>query len=163
MYQPISNNGHRYRLSNFVLLQVYANSDSYTYKYTDLTVKRAKAKLTVPAEELRDLVIEAIRNKKGEDITVIDLRGLEEAVCDFFVICHTLTDVQVRGIANGVIDEVEEKTGEKPFRKEGFQNLEWVLIDYVDVVVHVFKRDKRAFYNLEDLWADGEITEYGTN
>jgi ribosome-associated protein len=120
-----------------------------------LTTKvRAGKKKTQSGYTLRDIIIESIQDKKGEEIVALDLQKVHDAVCDHFIICHATASVQVRTIAHHIIDNVEEKSGEKPYHKEGFENMEWVLIDYVDVVVHVFLKPRREFYQLEDLWSD---------
>ncbi len=127
-----------------------------------MKVDQTAPNLTTPAEELKDLIVECIQDKKGEGIISIDLRHIPEAVCDYFIVCHTTTDTQVKGIARHIKEEIKEKTGEYPYQTEGFNNLEWVLIDYVHVVAHVFKRDIRTYYDLEELWSDGIIEEYET-
>ncbi len=101
-----------------------------------------------------------MQEKKAEDVVSIDLREVEEAVCDHFVICHADTVTQVKAIAESIMKIVKEKNGEIPWQKEGFQNLEWVLIDYADVVAHIFLKDMRMHYRLEDLWSDGIISKY---
>jgi len=109
---------------------------------------------------LRDLIVEGMQEKKAEAVVSIDLSEVEEAVCDHFVICHAGTGTQVKAIAESVMKIVKEKSGEFPWQKEGFQNLEWVLIDYADVVAHIFIKEMRTHYRLEDLWSDGIISEY---
>jgi ribosome-associated protein len=116
-------------------------------------VKTKKKKTQTPLT-LHDIIIESIQDKKGEEIVSLDLREVHDAACDFFIICHASVGVQIKTIAEHIIDTVKEKTGQSPFHKEGFANLEWVLIDYVDIVVHVFLKQKREFYQLEELWAD---------
>ena len=106
--------------------------------------------------ELNRTIIQSIEEKKGETIISLDLRKIEEAVTDFFIICEASSTTQVKAIAENVI----EKTNEKPWHIEGFEHLEWVLLDYVDVVVHIFIKEKRAFYQLEELWSDAVTTEY---
>jgi ribosome-associated protein len=106
---------------------------------------------------LVDEIVELIQSKKGFDITILDLKKLS-AMADYFVLCTADATVQVKAIA----DEIEKKLrkdGIKNFHKEGYNSLNWVLLDYFDVVVHVFKKDARSFYNLEKLWGDAEITE----
>lgn len=127
-----------------------------------MKVDRNASKLTTPAEQLKDLIVACIQDKKGEGITTIDLRHIPEAVCDYFVICHGLADTQVKGIGKHIIEEIKHKTGELAYKAEGFNNLEWVLIDYVSVVVHIFKREARAYYDLEELWSDGIVETFET-
>ncbi len=104
-------------------------------------------------------IINGIQEKKGTNIAILDLRKIESSVTGFFVICDANSTTQVDAIADSVEDYVREQIGEKPYRIEGKQNAEWILIDYIDVVVHVFLRPVRDFYNLEGLWADADKTE----
>ncbi|MBK6541584.1 MAG: ribosome silencing factor [Flavobacteriales bacterium] len=109
---------------------------------------------------LVDAIILGIQEVKGKDIVRIDLREMPNAVCDHFVICHGDSDTQVNAIAGSVERFARERAGEKPWHTEGENNAEWILLDYVDVVVHIFHRGKRAFYGLEDLWADAVSQRY---
>jgi ribosome-associated protein len=95
---------------------------------------------------------------KGENVVVLNLSKLENAVCDYFVICEGNSTTQVSAIAASVEKKVRENTGEKPWHIEGTTHAEWVLLDYVSVAVHVFQRDVRAFYDLESLWADATVS-----
>ena len=99
---------------------------------------------------------EAMDAVKGKEIVTLDLRETGTAVTDYFVICHANSKVQVDAIADKIIDEVRNKNGVKPYHIEGRDNTEWILIDFVDVVVHVFLQSMRKFYQLEELWADAE-------
>ncbi|MBO6517123.1 MAG: ribosome silencing factor [Bacteroidia bacterium] len=114
-------------------------------------------------DKLADIAIHGMLEKKGHNIVKIDLRKLTSAVTDVMVICHGDSDRQVSAIADSVIDEVKKATGENPFSKEGYTQGEWVLVDYVNVVVHVFKKDIREYYAIEDLWADGILQEITTD
>ncbi len=105
-------------------------------------------------EKLVDHIVEGIREKKGHDIVTLNLSKLNNAVCDYFVICHGNSDTQVEAIADSVEDYVKKKTNAKPIHVEGVENAEWILLDYFDVVVHIFLKDKRPFYQLEEVWAD---------
>ena len=105
-------------------------------------------------------IIKAIQDKKGERLVLLDLRKIPEAVADFFIVCEATTNVQVRAIAHNIEDEVKKEVGEIPYRHEGHQNMQWVLIDYVNIVVHVFQPEQRKFYRLEEMWSDAEATEY---
>ena len=107
---------------------------------------------------LTDTVIDGIREKKGLDIVTLDLSKIDNSVCSVFVICHGSSKIQVQAIADSVFEMVKKKTGQNPWHKEGYQNSDWILLDYVDVVVHVFNKETRLFYNLEGLWADAEKT-----
>jgi ribosome-associated protein len=109
---------------------------------------------------LASTVVEGILDKKGENIVCLDLRKIENAICDYFIICEANSNIQVEAIADSVEDTVKKKMGQRPYRSEGWENALWVLIDYVDVVVHVFERDTRQFYNLESLWADAEEVKF---
>ncbi|MDX2002926.1 MAG: ribosome silencing factor [Chitinophagales bacterium] len=111
-------------------------------------------------EILKDCIIDSIQDKKGENIVSLDLRKINDAVTQYFIICDASTNVQVKAIADHVFQNVKDKTGQRPWHKEGFENLEWVLLDYVDVVVHVFRTSTREFYELEELWDDAEKEEF---
>lgn len=99
-------------------------------------------------------ILAAIQDKKGEDIVSLDLRKIPEAVADFFLICDAKSQPQIRAISDHIEDQVKEKCGEVPYRREGNQKLQWVLIDYVNVVVHVMLPENRTFYQLEEMWSD---------
>lgn len=119
----------------------------------------AKAKKQVNADELTALIVNGIQEKKGENIVTLDLRGLDGAVTDYYVVCEATSTTQVGAIADSIENEVRKACGEKPWHVEGTENLEWVLLDYVNVVAHVFQPDKREFFNIEELWADAKIKE----
>ncbi len=108
-----------------------------------------------PAYALTAHAVDAMAEKKATDIVVLDLRSIA-AMADFFVLGTGGSDVQIRAIANGVMDHIEETCGERPWKREGTEALEWVVLDYVDVVVHVFSEEKRAHYNIERLWGDAD-------
>jgi ribosome-associated protein len=101
-------------------------------------------------------ILEGIQKVKGEDLVVLDLTDIPQAVSKYFVICTGNSPVQVASISESVDDEVEKITGESPWHKEGLQNRQWVILDYFDVVVHVFHKDWRDFYSLEALWGDAK-------
>jgi len=109
------------------------------------------------SEQLVKLVVEGIQEKKGLDIISMDLTGLKNSVADYYIVCHGNNKPQVEAIVDSVLSHVDKSTGEDPWHKEGIENAEWVLLDYVDVVVHIFQQERRAFYQLENLWADAEI------
>jgi ribosome-associated protein len=111
-------------------------------------------------EVLTDIIIEAIRSKKGESITGLDLAHLNTSICGSFLITDAASSVQVKAIAEFVEDEVREKCSRKPYHREGFENCHWILLDYGDIIVHVFQKPFRDFYDLEELWADGHRTDY---
>ena len=109
------------------------------------------------SKKLVDEIVELIQEKKGYDIKIINLQGLA-SFADYFIICSGDVDVHVKAIADEV-DKQLRKDGTKCYHREGYNTLNWVLLDYFDVVVHIFKKDSREFYNLEKLWGDAEITE----
>jgi len=105
-------------------------------------------------------IIAAIQQKKGEQIISLDLRKIPEAVADFFVVCQATSTTQVKAIADSVEDAVKKNCGQLPYRHEGQQAAQWVLIDYVDIVVHVMQPEIRKFYKLEELWSDAILTAH---
>ncbi len=109
------------------------------------------------SKQLAKKITELIFNKKGFDVKIIDLKKLT-TIADYFVICSADSDTQVKAIADEV-DKTLRDEGIRSWHKEGYKGLNWVLLDFVDVVVHVFKKDSRQFYNLEKLWGDAEITD----
>lgn len=110
------------------------------------------------SDTLADTVVRGMQERKATDIVVLNLKELTNAVADYFIICSANSDTQLDAIARSVEEEVEKISGESPWQTEGRTNREWVLLDYVDVVVHVFLRDRRKFYALEELWGDAEIS-----
>lgn len=105
-------------------------------------------------------ILKAIQDKKGENIVSLDLRKIDEAVADFFILCEAQSHIQVRAIAANVEEEVQRECGEKPYHTESGQL--WTLVDYVNIVVHVFQREERKFYDLEGLWLDAEKMEHAS-
>jgi ribosome-associated protein len=103
---------------------------------------------------LAKTVAQGMFEKKAENIRILDMRNVKGASADFFVISHAESDKQVEAIANSADEETRKVLDEKPWHKEGFENLEWVLLDYIDVVAHIFQREKREFYAVEELWGD---------
>ncbi|MDY0101867.1 MAG: ribosome silencing factor [Lentimicrobium sp.] len=120
----------------------------------------ATKKVKTASEMLSEIIIEGIHEKKGESVVRIDFRKMKNAVADFFIVCHGSSRAQVEALSDAVQMEVKKATGQNVWKKEGFENAEWVLLDYFDVVVHIFQADARKFYRLEDLWADAEITTH---
>lgn len=106
------------------------------------------------SQVLCDAIVEGMQENKAKDIVVLDLRKIHNAVCDFFVICSGDSSTQVDGISSSVVRHTRKELSEKPYSVEGKSNREWVLLDYVSVVAHVFYKETRSFYELEDLWAD---------
>jgi ribosome-associated protein len=121
--------------------------------------KQAAKAVKGPTEKLADAVVEGILELKGKNITVMNLQSIHNRVCDYFIICQADSNTQVNAIAESIQETVRKTTGDKPYRSEGFENSEWILIDYVTVVVHIFQSHIRDFYNLESLWADAETKE----
>ena len=109
------------------------------------------------AEVLLGNIIKGIFEKKGQNVLKIDLRKLENRITDYFVICHAASGTQVSAICDSVEDTVRKETGEKPLHVEGLDNSFWVLLDYGNVIVHIFLEEYRNFYSLESLWADAAI------
>lgn len=121
--------------------------------------KKSTARLTRNSKLIKT-IIAAIQEKKGSHILSLDLRKIKEAVADFFIICEATSQPQIRAIADNVEDRVKEICGETPYHHEGYQKLQWVLIDYVNVVVHVMHPENRKFYKLEEMWSDADIVEH---
>jgi ribosome-associated protein len=111
------------------------------------------------ARLLTDTIVEGIQERKGVNITVLDLTAIENTITSFFVICDGDSNVHVDAISDSIEEFVAKKINEKPNHVEGRESAQWILLDYFDVVVHVFQRPARNFYNLESLWADGVRTD----
>ncbi len=111
------------------------------------------------ADKLLEAILEGIQRIKGKDITLIDLNSIHHTECGYFVICHGTSNTQVDSIAHSVEDTVKELTGENVWHRDGYRNSIWILLDYGDIMVHVFQEEAREFYNLEGLWADAKITK----
>ena len=112
----------------------------------------------VSKDELLVNIIKGIEEVKGNDIDILDLRDIENTVCDYFIICNGNSNTQVNAIVNSIQKLVSKELKDKPWHVEGTDNAEWVLMDYVDIVVHVFQKHVREFYNIEGLWGDAKIT-----
>ena len=110
------------------------------------------------SETLSEFVVQGMLEKKASDVVVLDLRDIKHAVADYFIICSGSSDTQIDAISNSIEEQVFKLSKEWPWKVEGKQNKEWVLIDYVNVVAHVFSKDKRAFYGLEELWGDAKVS-----
>ena len=108
--------------------------------------------------DLKDAIIIGMLEKKANDITVLDLRKLKTSMADYFIVCHGNSDKQVSAIADSVEEQTKKLAGERAWHVEGSELNEWVLLDYFDIVVHVFMDEKRGFYGIEDLWSDADIT-----
>ncbi len=119
----------------------------------------AKKRQGATSEKLSDVIVKGMQEKKATDIVVMDLRKVKNAVADFFVLCSGNSDKQLDAIADSIDAEVYKELNENPWHIEGKSNKEWMLLDYIDVVAHVFRKDRREFYALEKLWGDADIVE----
>ena len=117
----------------------------------------AKIKKLNQIQQLIDVTVKGLQDVKGEDIICIDLREIDNAVCDYFIVCTGTSNTHVNALAGSVQKEVRNTLQVRPWHKEGFGNSEWILLDYVNVVVHIFQKEAREFYNLEGLWGDAKI------
>ncbi len=123
------------------------------------TASRPARKLAKNAKILTT-IIKSLQEKKGEKIVAMDLRKISESVADFFIICEAGSNTQVKALTDNVEDKVWKICGERPFRHEGLGAVHWVIIDYINVVVHIMLPEARKFYNLEELWNDAPLTAY---
>lgn len=121
--------------------------------------KKKNTRTTDKTAYLLEQIIEGMKEKKANDIVLLDLRNLTNRVCDYFVICNADNIKQTVAIADSVEDFTTRFCEEKPWHVEGLKNAQWVLMDYVNIVVHVFDQESRGFYGIENLWADAEITK----
>jgi ribosome-associated protein len=115
-------------------------------------------KNAVNNDDLLSNIIKGIEEVKGNDIDILDLRAIDNSACDYFIICNGNSNTQVSAIVNSVQKTVSKQLKDKPWHVEGMENAEWVLMDYVNVVVHVFQKHIREYYNIESLWGDAKIT-----
>jgi ribosome-associated protein len=122
-----------------------------------VVVKKEEPKLKVK-NPLLDSIIDGLEERKAKNITILDLSNIKNRSFDFFVIADAESSTHVDSIASSVEETVKKQLNERPFHTEGWENSEWILLDYVDIMVHVFQQQTRDFYRLEDLWADAEIT-----
>ena len=111
------------------------------------------------ANELISKIISGVEDVKGNDISLLDLRDIENTVCSYFIVCSGSSNTHVNAIVSSVQKTVSKELREKPFHTEGLENSEWVLIDYVTIVVHVFQKHVREYYNIEELWGDAKTTQ----
>lgn len=122
-----------------------------------MTQVKRKNKIT---PDLVTVIVESMQDKKAQDISVLNLEKIGSAVADYFILCTGQASTQIEAIAENVIELGYKKAGQRPWKQEGFANKEWILIDYVNVVVHIFQREKRDLYALDMLWGDAEITHF---
>ncbi|HKL37437.1 MAG TPA: ribosome silencing factor [Bacteroidales bacterium] len=111
-------------------------------------------------EELLDKIIKGIQDKKGREAVSLKISEIENSICDYFVICHGTSNTHVDAIVDSIERNVKNSLNEKPYSKEGRDNLTWVLMDYASIIVHIFQKEYRDFYNLEDLWADAPMEKH---
>lgn len=119
-----------------------------------------KRNRSTDTEQLNALIIEGIRDKKGKNIVQLDLRHLDDAPTDFFIICEGDSNVHVKSISESIYQHVKDEAAIRPVHTEGSGNSKWILMDYFDTVVHVFYPETREFYELENLWSDAAVTEF---
>ena len=117
----------------------------------------SKKKMLDAADILANVIIEGMQENKAKEIVSLNLKEIETAVCDYFIICNGTSNIHVTSIADSVIHETTKSLKDKPFNKEGLENGEWILLDYGNVVAHVFQKKTRDFYNIEKLWGDADI------
>jgi ribosome-associated protein len=121
------------------------------------------AKENTNADQLITTILSGIEDVKGKEITILDLRDIENTVCDYFIICEGTSNTQVNAIVNSIQKKVSKELKDNPWHVEGSDNAEWVLIDYVNVVVHVFQKHTRQYYDIESLWGDAKTTVIETS
>ncbi len=121
------------------------------------------AKENINSDALITTILEGIEDVKGKDIKILDLREIENTVCDYFIICEGNSNTQVNAIVNAVQKKVSKTLKDHPWHIEGSENAEWVLMDYVNVVVHVFQKQIRQYYDIEGLWGDAKTTVIETS
>ena len=121
------------------------------------------AKKKSNADELISKIISGVEDVKGIDISLLDLRDIENTVCSYFIVCSGSSNTHVNAIVSSVQKTVSKELREKPFHTEGLENSEWVLIDFVNIVVHVFQKHIREYYNIEELWGDAKTTQIASN
>ena len=148
--KPLSDKERELREAN-----VIANSEK---KKKPVTRRPKKTSTPKQTSGLLDSIVEGMKERKAKNIMILDLQSIENRVTDYFVICDADSNTHVNSIADSVEETVEKMTKEKAYHTEGSQNGEWILIDYINIVAHVFLRETREHYNIEGLWGDAEIT-----
>lgn len=126
----------------------------------ELATREKKVSRLTRSSKILKVITKAIQDKKGENIISMDLRKIPEAVADFFVICEATSTTQVKAIADYIEVMVKENCGENPYHHEGHSAMQWIIVDYIDVVVHIFQPETRKFYKLEDMWSDAVVEEF---
>ena len=125
---------------------------------TALQERKKPATRLTRNSKLFKTIIKAIKDKKGEEVVSLDLKKIDEAVADFFILCEAQSNIQIKAIADNIVEKVKEECDENPYHVE--YGDQWVLVDYVNVVAHIFQHEQRLFYDLESLWEDAERTEH---
>ncbi len=125
-----------------------------------LATREKKVSRLTRSSKILKVITKAIQDKKGENIISMDLRKIPEAVADFFVICEATSTTQVKAIADYIEVMVKENCGENPYHHEGHSAMQWIIVDYINVVVHIFQPETRKFYKLEDMWSDAVVEEF---
>lgn len=121
------------------------------------------AKEKISADQLISVIISGIEDVKGKEISILDLREIENTVCDYFIICEGTSNTQVNAIVNSIQKKVSKELKDHPWHVEGADNAEWVLLDYVNIAVHVFQKHTREYYDIESLWGDAKTTVIETS
>lgn len=125
-----------------------------------LATREKKVSRLTRSSKILKVITKAIQDKKGENIISMDLRKIPEAVADFFMICEATSTTQVKAIADYIEVMVKENCGENPYHHEGHSAMQWIIVDYINVVVHIFQPETRKFYKLEDMWSDAVVEEF---
>ena len=117
----------------------------------------------ISSSVLSEWIVEGMSEKKALDIAIMDLRDVKHAIADYFVVCSGNSDTQIDAISESVEEYVHKNSGQNPWKREGRENREWILLDYIDVVVHIFNKEKREFFGLEELWGDAKVQKIVEN
>lgn len=139
------------------LTSILSENDYFCWKHDSIDMPRKKQDAS---DILTKAIVKGIQEKKGKEILSLNLKKIPNAVSDVFVLCSGTSSTHVEAIADSIEEIVRKALNDKPWHKEGFENAEWILLDYVNVVVHIFQDHSRIFYNLEKLWDDAEIKKY---
>lgn len=153
------NNGEKLSVFLSKILKEQLKNQRLTSRTEEVVVPVKRISRLTRKSKILKAIINAIHDKKGEHIVSLDLRKIPEAVADFFIICEASSTVQVKAIADWIEESVKKQCDEPPYKHEGRSASQWVLIDYVNVVVHVFQSETRKFYKLEEMWSDGVAEE----
>lgn len=129
-----------------------------TQQPADSQFQSAYSESDLNPQEIVEVITEALLSRKGKDITIMDVSELT-TLTDFFIICHGTSDVQIKALSDAVEDDVRDKTGEKAWKKEGLTGRSWIILDFVNIVVHVMSKEKREYYGIERMWNDAKITK----